>query len=1083
MSKFKVIIVGGGLAGPLLASGLLQKGIEVELYEKLEENSKRDGFTIRVAQPCLQAFQECLSAEQFKKIKKRMGRFEDNEETTPIWYDYKMNPLLNMSRFSTSYHGSSPMDRVVLRDTIMEAPLREGIVYHGKSLHRYDSIKTDNGDEKVRVWFEDGTSADGDILIAADGSHSRINKQVGLNHIQQLDAISFVTKVRLSKDMLARLPAPCLVAPVIAFSHRKTYFAVGKKRQEGIDDIDEDDLDFDNQTASFTFTMILPTADCPSDILEWDKAKQWQFLSEAINNWHENYRQIIEVVRGQDIYTFRPRAAVRPSLNWRSRVRSPQKPLQGHPRVWFMGDAMHAMMPNRGMGGNQAMLDAKVILPFMERLNNLAKASGSVSEDAIATACTEYEEEMIPGAFEWVEASGGTNPVPFDTNLYVWLDSPSFGYVRLLTGTACLLDAGMVKDSDRQRCAKACGNCKRRKERCDRSRPCRRCVSRRVETQCRSSSSPTSSTVRPEQVSYVVSQPQPSYLCSPSPTSQDAHQHDRAPPRNRSDCRDKPDEPAQVVSSSDIAAACSYSYHLSETVCNGCNDIPFVGNTASLSLLQQVHQLVEKSLGPSSIPQKNLQHHLVEPCGRRASFKLTGTSCPPNKPTLVDSIHLAKWCLRATNSVLGVVNEEDLLHDMFQWVRTTSNTASISDPVYYLVLAIGAQTCPEDRDELAETYFEYGQHLTTNFFMDDPRTIAVQCHILATLYLLGASRRNAAFMVFGNALDVFTSVPLGRPLATRECRDTTADEDYSPSNDLCSIFEMILVEVYTKHQVAVDSLQRVTERHRQWAGRLNFQFPEGFDTYSTWEPNITLLNLKESYYWTIMLLARPFLLQTVFSHVAQSRLSEMRDAINTSVTILSTSPECILAHACVDSAVRNLDMLEGLLSTPYLPKRLPFTINSVFSSVMTLSIAQFADFDLVFPLGKSLDFAQRLLGKFRVHDAVADHYFSITEYLRGICDEYLERRLRREMERQNLPIRSMIGSIHEPSDVWKEKNTESVEDSMAPCDPIGPASMMHGSIPFDMQWLSGTQTSMANTLDRFDEFMLPDLLSPTTWLQ
>ncbi|KAL5358847.1 hypothetical protein BJX96DRAFT_173816 [Aspergillus floccosus] len=172
-AEFNVIIVGGGLAGPLLASGLIQKGIKVDLYEKLEKNSKRDGFTIRVAQPCLQAFQDCLSAEQFGKIKGRMGRFEDNQETTPIWYDHKMNSLLNMSQFSTGYHGSSPMDRVVLRDTIMEAPLREGIVHHGKSFYQYDIIKTESGDEKVRVWFQDGTSADGDILIAADGSHSR----------------------------------------------------------------------------------------------------------------------------------------------------------------------------------------------------------------------------------------------------------------------------------------------------------------------------------------------------------------------------------------------------------------------------------------------------------------------------------------------------------------------------------------------------------------------------------------------------------------------------------------------------------------------------------------------------------------------------------------------------------------------------------------------------------------------------------------------------------------------------------------------------------------------------------------------
>lgn len=76
-----------------------------------------------------------------------------------------------------------------------------------------------------------------------------------------------------------------------------------------------------------------------------------------------------------------------------------------------MGDAMHAMMPNRGMGGNQAMLDAKVIVPFLERLNYLAKKTGSVSEEAIGAACDEYEREMIPRSFDWVEASGGTKPI------------------------------------------------------------------------------------------------------------------------------------------------------------------------------------------------------------------------------------------------------------------------------------------------------------------------------------------------------------------------------------------------------------------------------------------------------------------------------------------------------------------------------------------------------------------------------------------------------------------------------------------------------------------------------------------------
>ncbi|PCD39382.1 hypothetical protein FGRA07_00653 [Fusarium graminearum] len=361
MSNFKVIIVGGGLAGPLLASGLIRKGVKVDLYERLEEHAKRDGYTIRVAQPCLQAFEECLDADAFNQIKRRMGHFEGNQETTPIWYDYKMKPLLNMSRFSTNYH------------------VKEGIVHYGKSFSRYEMIKTESGQEKVRVWFQDGTSADGDVLIAADGNHSR-------------------------------------------------------DRQEEVKE-DDEELDFDNQTASFTFSMSLPTADCPPDILERDTNEIWKFLSGAIADWHQDYRDIIEVVRGQEIHTFRPRAAVRPSLDWRKNVRSPQDPLRGHPRVWLMGDAMHAMMPNRGMGGNQAMLDAKVIVPFLERLNYLAEKTGSVSEEAIEAACDEYEREMIPRSFDWVEASGGTKPIPFDTYSF-------FGWVSVW----CLIVSFQIKD-------------------------------------------------------------------------------------------------------------------------------------------------------------------------------------------------------------------------------------------------------------------------------------------------------------------------------------------------------------------------------------------------------------------------------------------------------------------------------------------------------------------------------------------------------------------------------------------------------------------------------------------------------------
>jgi 2-polyprenyl-6-methoxyphenol hydroxylase-like FAD-dependent oxidoreductase len=122
-------------------------------------------------------------------------------------------------------------------------------------------------------------------------------------------------------------------------------------------------------------------------------------------------RQVIRVMKSENLYVFEPRASKRPALDWRSKAQKSRNPSIAHPRVWLMGDAMHVMLPNRGMGGNQAMLDTTVIEPLITQLNESAKTRGAPSTSEIAAALRVYEQEMIPRAFYWVEASGGTSPV------------------------------------------------------------------------------------------------------------------------------------------------------------------------------------------------------------------------------------------------------------------------------------------------------------------------------------------------------------------------------------------------------------------------------------------------------------------------------------------------------------------------------------------------------------------------------------------------------------------------------------------------------------------------------------------------
>jgi hypothetical protein len=41
------------------------------------------------------------------------------------------------------------------------------------------------------------------------------------------------------------------------------------------------------------------------------------------------------------------RASIQPNKDWRERCRNSNGTKEGHPRVWIIGDAVHAMQPNR----------------------------------------------------------------------------------------------------------------------------------------------------------------------------------------------------------------------------------------------------------------------------------------------------------------------------------------------------------------------------------------------------------------------------------------------------------------------------------------------------------------------------------------------------------------------------------------------------------------------------------------------------------------------------------------------------------------------------------------------------------------
>lgn len=172
-APFKVIIIGSGLAGSLLANGLIHKGVEVSVHERLPRHADREGYQIRLGKPALVGMRACLTQNQISEITAKFGRAGGLRSGAPILYNKHFQTLLDLSIFPT-YSKTAPIGRGVLRDALADPVFEAGKLHYDKQFSRYEILNSGSDNEGIRAWFQDGSYEDGDLLIGADGSHSKV---------------------------------------------------------------------------------------------------------------------------------------------------------------------------------------------------------------------------------------------------------------------------------------------------------------------------------------------------------------------------------------------------------------------------------------------------------------------------------------------------------------------------------------------------------------------------------------------------------------------------------------------------------------------------------------------------------------------------------------------------------------------------------------------------------------------------------------------------------------------------------------------------------------------------------------------
>lgn len=203
----RVLIIGGGTGGLCLAHGLLQAGIDVQVFERSGSGADGlPGYGIHVNANGSRSLHNWLPEANWKLFDtiaapaKDIVRFHDEHLKQMNVRDGDF-----ISSESDPIMHRRGVSRLALREVLLDGltDSHTPIVNWSKTYLRYE--RGDDG--SVTGFFDDGTTATGDVLVGADGSNSRVRQQ-HLPGVDRFDVgvFNIAGRYTLTKERAAKLP-------------------------------------------------------------------------------------------------------------------------------------------------------------------------------------------------------------------------------------------------------------------------------------------------------------------------------------------------------------------------------------------------------------------------------------------------------------------------------------------------------------------------------------------------------------------------------------------------------------------------------------------------------------------------------------------------------------------------------------------------------------------------------------------------------------------------------------------------------------------------------------------------------------
>lgn len=375
-----ILIVGAGVSGLTLAQGLRKAGLRFKVFESdLSTSFRTQGYRIRIKGDGLQA---CLSPELWAKFQDSCGQPPKNvsrinaitAETLPFGFGLPKGPPPMGNTFTT--------DRTVLRDLLLEG-LEDSVLF-GHKLRKFDI-----SDEAVVAHFENGTSYEGSMLIAADGGGSIVRRQHLPQHRLLDTGIRCIYgKTLLTEELLQAFPAmaePCAFIGVDELNTNGKQLAIFVETMRFQENEMRADLPHD-----YVYWVVLGDQDFflepDQSLLSLTGTDAAQLSGKITEHWHESIKSLLKFQDSKRTAALRVSTAP-PEI----------PPWEASSRITFVGDAIHLMPPTGGIGANTALQDVAALVKILVE-DGIAEGSIKRYEDDMRRRASEAIEQSLQGA-------------------------------------------------------------------------------------------------------------------------------------------------------------------------------------------------------------------------------------------------------------------------------------------------------------------------------------------------------------------------------------------------------------------------------------------------------------------------------------------------------------------------------------------------------------------------------------------------------------------------------------------------------------------------------------------------------------